>query len=146
MYNLMCPFCVRVTCQRRSPYAAAFPRKRRDRASTPRGVQKLRSIEPQRGQYSRKGDRTSRSRRRTAILTWRAKWNGVVSRARRTRAEALERELEVLRRIDGLGNSLTLAELVDEYLAQHDADPVTIEKLRWLLAKATAAFGDRRLV
>jgi hypothetical protein len=40
---------------------------------------------------------------------------------------------------------MTLAELVDEYLAQHDAEPVTIEKLRWLLGKALAAFGDRRL-
>jgi hypothetical protein len=59
--------------------------------------------------------------------------------------EALERELEVLRRVDGVGSSLTLAELVDEYLAQHDAEPVTIEKLRWLLAKAIASFGDRRL-
>jgi integrase len=66
-------------------------------------------------------------------------------RTERDAREALERELEVLRRVDGLGNSLTLAELVDEYLAQHDADTVTIDKLRWLLAKATAAFGDRRL-
>src|ERR671919_580282 len=31
------------------------------------------------------------------------------------------------------------------YLAQHDVQPVTIEKLRWLLAKATAVFGDRRI-
>jgi integrase len=30
-------------------------------------------------------------------------------------------------------------------LAQHDAQPETIEKLRWLLAKAVGAFGDRRL-
>jgi hypothetical protein len=35
--------------------------------------------------------------------------------------------------------------LVDEYLAQHDAQPETIEKLRWLLTKAVAEFGDRRL-
>jgi integrase len=28
------------------------------------------------------------------------------------------------------------------YLAQHDAEPETIAKLRWLLSKATAAFGD----
>jgi hypothetical protein len=40
---------------------------------------------------------------------------------------------------------MTLAELVGEYLAQHDAEPVAIEKLRWLLGKALAAFGDRRL-
>jgi hypothetical protein len=47
--------------------------------------------------------------------------------------------------VDGVGSSLTLAELVDEYLAQHDAEVVTIAKLRWLLAKAIASFGDRRL-
>jgi len=66
-------------------------------------------------------------------------------RTARGAREALERELEVLRRVDGVGSSLTLAELVDEYLAQHDAEPITIEKLRCLLAKAIAAFGDRRL-
>ena len=27
------------------------------------------------------------------------------------------------------------------YLAQHDTEPETIEKLRWLLSKATARFG-----
>jgi hypothetical protein len=32
---------------------------------------------------------------------------------------------------------------VEIYLAQHDVEPVTIEKLRWLLAKAVAAFGER---
>jgi hypothetical protein len=32
---------------------------------------------------------------------------------------------------------------VEAYLAQHDVDPVTIEKLRWLLGKAVAVFGDR---
>jgi hypothetical protein len=39
-----------------------------------------------------------------------------------------------------------LAELVEEYLQVHQAAPATIEKLRWLLAKATAAFGEVRLV
>ena len=58
-------------------------------------------------------------------------------------AEALERELERLRREQRVARSLTLAELVEAYLAQHDVDPVTIEKLRWLLGKAVAAFGDR---
>jgi hypothetical protein len=29
------------------------------------------------------------------------------------------------------------------YLAQHDVKPVTIEKLRWPLGKAVAAFGER---
>src|SRR5205807_1972956 len=35
--------------------------------------------------------------------------------------------------------------LVETYLAQHDVQPVTIEKLRYLLSKATAVFGDRRI-
>src|SRR4051794_3118550 len=59
--------------------------------------------------------------------------------------EALERALERLRRANGTASTLTLAELVDEYLAQHDAQPETITKLHWLLAKAVSAFGDRRL-
>jgi len=41
--------------------------------------------------------------------------------------------------------TLTFARLVDEYLAQHDAQPETIANLRWLLTKAVAEFGDRRL-
>jgi integrase len=61
----------------------------------------------------------------------------------RDAAQALERELERLRRERGVSRSLTLAELVKAYLAQHDVEPVTIEKLRWLLAKAVAVFGDR---
>ena len=44
-----------------------------------------------------------------------------------------------------MGRRLTLAELVEEYLAQHEAVPVTLEKLGWLLAKAVAEFGHRRL-
>jgi hypothetical protein len=36
-----------------------------------------------------------------------------------------------LRRPRRLSQSLTLAELVDEYLVQHDAEPVTIAKLQW---------------
>jgi hypothetical protein len=59
--------------------------------------------------------------------------------------EALGRALERLRREQRLSRSVTLAELVDEYLAEHDATPVTIAKLRWLLGKAVAAFGDVRL-
>jgi hypothetical protein len=38
-----------------------------------------------------------------------------------------------------------LAQLVNEYLAQHDAEPVTIANLRWLLGKAVAVFGELRL-
>lgn len=61
----------------------------------------------------------------------------------REAAEALERELERLRRERRLARSLTVAELVEVYLAQHDVEPVTIEKLRWLLGKAVAVFGER---
>jgi integrase len=59
--------------------------------------------------------------------------------------EALERELERLRRERRIARRLTLAELVETYLAQHDVQPVTIEKLCYLLSKATAVFGDRRI-
>src|SRR6266511_984737 len=59
--------------------------------------------------------------------------------------DALERELERERRERRIARSLTLAELVETYLAQHDVQPVTIEKLRYLLSKATAVFGDRRV-
>ena len=61
----------------------------------------------------------------------------------RDAAEALERELERLRREQRVSRSLTVAELVDAYLAQHDVEQVTIEKLRWLLGKAVDVFGDR---
>ena len=60
-------------------------------------------------------------------------------------SEALERALERLRRERGCGSALTLRELVNEYLAQHDGEPETIEKLRWLLTKPVKAFGARRL-
>src|SRR3989442_1608485 len=59
--------------------------------------------------------------------------------------DALERELERLRRERRITRRLTLSELVDTYLDQHDAQPVTIEKLRYLLSKATAVFGDRTI-
>jgi integrase len=61
----------------------------------------------------------------------------------REAAAALERELERLRREQRVARSLTLGELVEAYLAQHDVDEVTIEKLRWLLGKAVAVFGNR---
>jgi hypothetical protein len=50
----------------------------------------------------------------------------VASCARRTARAALERALEKLRREGGIGRTVTLAEFVDEYLAQHDASPVTL--------------------
>jgi len=59
--------------------------------------------------------------------------------------EALERALERLRRERGLIEAPELADLVDVYLAQHGGEPETVEKLRWLLAKAVRAFGERRI-
>ena len=60
--------------------------------------------------------------------------------------DALQRELERLRREQRrAAGTLTLSELVETYLAQHDVQPVTIEKLRYLLGKATTVFGDRRI-
>jgi hypothetical protein len=59
--------------------------------------------------------------------------------------DAPERELERLRRERRIARRLTLAELVETYLAQHDVQPVTIEKLRYPLSTATAVFGDRRI-
>jgi integrase len=55
---------------------------------------------------------------------------------------ALERALENLRREGGVGKRPTLADFVDEYLAQHEVSPVTLEKLRFLLGRAVQAFGD----
>jgi len=60
-------------------------------------------------------------------------------------AEALERALEQLRRERGLAEAPTLAELVDLFLAPHDGEPETTEKLRWMLAKSVHVFGDRRV-
>ena len=59
--------------------------------------------------------------------------------------DALERELERLRRERRIARTLTLSEVVETYLRQHDVQPVTIEKLRYLLSKATAVFGDRKI-
>jgi hypothetical protein len=56
-------------------------------------------------------------------------------------AQALDRALERLRQEHGRAETPTLAELVEMYLVQHDTEPETIEKLRWLLSKATAQFG-----
>jgi len=57
----------------------------------------------------------------------------------------LRLELDRIRRESRIPRSLTLTELVDTYLAQHDVQAVTIEKLRWLLSKATGVFGQRRI-
>jgi len=60
--------------------------------------------------------------------------------------QALQAALERLNRRKGRLAQITMSELVAEYLAQHEAEPRTIAKLRWLLAKAVCAFGDRRVV
>jgi integrase len=56
--------------------------------------------------------------------------------------QALDRALERARQEQGLAQTPTLSGLVEIYLAQHDTEPETIDKLRWLLNKATAAFGN----
>jgi hypothetical protein len=59
--------------------------------------------------------------------------------ARAALIRALERARRQQRRAT---RRLSLAELVEEYLVQHDVEPVTTAKLRWLLSKATGVFGS----
>jgi hypothetical protein len=63
-----------------------------------------------------------------------------------TRAEAQNALRKALDRIGpGRAGAITLDELVAEYLELHQAEPVTIANLRWLLRKATATLGDKRI-
>src|SRR5207249_10135877 len=63
-----------------------------------------------------------------------------------TRAEAQKPLRKALDRVGpGRGCAITLAELVEEYLELHQAEPVTIAKLRWLLGKATSTLGEERV-
>ena len=63
-----------------------------------------------------------------------------------TRVEAQKALRKALDRVGpGRGGATTLAELVEEYLELHQAEPVTIAKLRWLLGKATGALGEKRI-
>jgi hypothetical protein len=64
-----------------------------------------------------------------------------------TRGEAEKALRKVLDRLGPGGGraTVTLAEFVNEYLEMHQAAPVTIAKLRWLLGKATAELGAKRL-
>jgi hypothetical protein len=64
-----------------------------------------------------------------------------------SRAEAKKALAKALARLGlvGRAGTMTLAELVDEYLDLHQAEQVTIAKLRWLLGKATAVLGEKRL-
>ena len=57
--------------------------------------------------------------------------------------EALEHALTATQRRKGRVR-VTLADLAVEYLAQHDAEPETTAKLRWLLTKSIAASARRR--
>src|SRR5919201_3064666 len=64
-----------------------------------------------------------------------------------SRAAAEKALRKVLDRIGPGGGraTITLAEFVEEYLEMHDAAPVTMAKLRWLLSKATSVLGEKRL-
>jgi hypothetical protein len=63
-----------------------------------------------------------------------------------TRSDAMKALEKVLERLGPSGRAATTrGELVDEYLEMHQAEPVTIAKLRWLLGKATATLGESRL-
>jgi integrase len=64
---------------------------------------------------------------------------------RREAAEALDETLTRLRRGARYRPDTTLAELVDLYLAQHQADPGTIAKLRQELKPPVRAFGGIRV-
>src|SRR2546425_3419140 len=59
--------------------------------------------------------------------------------------DALERELERLRRERRLPRSLTLSGIAETYLAQHAVQPVTIQEARSLPSKATALFRDPKI-
>src|SRR2546429_4123107 len=60
-----------------------------------------------------------------------------------SRAEAKKALQKVVDRLGpaGRGASMTLAELVDEYLEMHPAEQVPIAKLPWPLGKATGVLG-----
>src|SRR5919106_5296320 len=70
-----------------------------------------------------------------------------------TRTEAREwvdrkvDEVEALRSGERLSPSAipTVAELVEQFLATHEVDPATTDKLRYELKHATRAFGDKRI-
>jgi integrase len=67
---------------------------------------------------------------------------GFVSRAE---AEEALRKVLARRRPGGCAATMTLADLVEEYLGRHQGEPVTVAKLHWLLGKATASLGAVRL-
>jgi len=71
--------------------------------------------------------------------------NHLRGRRRHEAREALRIALDRLH-LSGRGGTVTLAELFEEYLAQHNADAWTIAKLRWLLRKAMRARGGAVVV
>jgi integrase len=63
-----------------------------------------------------------------------------------SRAEAQKALRKALDRVGpGRGGATTLTEFVEEYLGLHQAEPVTIAKLHWLLRKATDTLGEKRI-
>jgi hypothetical protein len=64
-----------------------------------------------------------------------------------SRAEAQRALQNKLARLvpGGRPTTMTLSEWVAEYLETHQAERVTVAKLRWLLGKATAELGEVRL-
>lgn len=65
-----------------------------------------------------------------------------------TRAEAQRALRRTLDRIGpgGRRGTLTLTELIEEYLEVHQAAPSTSAKLRWALGKATCVLGEVRVI
>lgn len=59
----------------------------------------------------------------------------------KTAARAYFRD-ELRPKLSPARREIVLRDLVERYLAQHQAEEATIAKMRWLLGKATAAFGD----
>ena len=76
-------------------------------------------------------------------MIWRGgRWAGNGSKAEAQRA--LQNKLARLVP-GGRSAALTLGEWVEEYLDARQGERVTVEKLRWLLGKATAELGEARL-
>jgi integrase len=100
----------------------------------------------QRGSVVKRGDR------------WQARWYDETGTRRSqggfaTKSEARAwvdekaKEVAALRRGDlpNPGTLPTVADLLDAFLASHEVDPATIDKLKYELAHARRAFGDRRI-
>jgi hypothetical protein len=113
----------------------------------------LKGVDPKMVQQGQVLELTTRGRDGERLWAYRLRVGGRGSEriqrggfmSERDAREALARELERIRRERRIPRSLTLSELVETYLAQHDVQPVTIKKLRWLLNKAIAVFGERRI-